>query len=226
MVRTPFFPNNCENSASFFSQAASPRDTTPTRIRISPSQRSCFCFIFQSPLYRLCLLKPCFIRFSFSPEHAHIDYSGKSIFNWFCLHHQKDLRTLGRISVDVPDPPVPSHTYHNGTTMLPAVSLLRSSGRTFLCLRFRRSRSSLRCLPASEIRIPNRIFRLLLRRIYTSSFLQAPSSAPASLIRIPGRIFHLLLFRRNRSRYLPVAALVLSAVVLSAVVPPVAAAVP
>ena len=131
------------------------------------------------------------------------------------------------ISADFSDPPVPSHTYHNDTTTLPAVSLLRSSDRICLYLRFRRSRSSLRCLPASEIRIPNRIFRLLLRRIYTSSFLQAPSSAPASLNHTPDRIFLAPLFRRNRSMYHPVAVPALPAVELPAVaVLPAAAAVP
>ena len=134
-------------------------------------------------------------------------------------------RTPDRTSVDFSDLPAPIRTYHSGITVLLAVSSLRNSDRTCLYLRLRRNKSSLRCPPALENRIPDRTFRLLLHHIYTSSLLLALSSAPASLIRIPGRIFHSLLFRRNRSRYLPVTALVLSAVVPPVAVMPVPAAV-
>ena len=98
-------------------------------------------------------------------------------------HHTPD-----RTSVDFSDLPAPIRTYHSGITVLLAVSSLRNSDRTCLYLRLRRNRSSLRCPPALENRIPDRTFRLLLHHIYTSSLLLALSSAPASLIRIPGRI--------------------------------------
>ena len=115
-------------------------------------------------------------------------------------HHTPD-----RTSVDFSDLPAPIRTYHSGITVLLAVSSLRNSDRTCLYLRLRRNKSSLRCPPALENRIPDRTFRLLLHHIYTSSLLLALSSAPASLNHTPDRIFLAPLFRRNRSMYHPVA---------------------
>ena len=137
-------------------------------------------------------------------------------------HHTPD-----RTSVDFSDLQAPIRTYHSGITVLLAVSSLRNSDRTCLYLRLRRNRSSLRCPPALENRIPDRTFRLLLHHIYTSSLLLALSSAPASLNHTPDRIFLAPLFRRNRSMYHPVAVPALPAVELPAVaVLPAAAAVP
>ena len=132
-------------------------------------------------------------------------------------HHTPD-----RTSVDFSDLPAPIRTYHSGITVLLAVSSLRNSDRTCLYLRLRRNKSSLRCPPALENRIPDRTFRLLLHHIYTSSLLLALSSAPASLNHTPDRIFLAPLFRRNRSMYHPVAvpALFPAAVFIASICPP------
>ena len=74
------------------------------------------------------------------------------------LRHRTDHRIRGRTWEEQSPFRVPSHTCHTYTEERLQASLLRIQNRIFLCLCFRRSKSSLP-VRAEVCRIQNRIFR-------------------------------------------------------------------